>query len=586
MDSSSVADWPAEPAPAEPLSGHLIVCGLGHVGYRIVELLIRLGQRGVVIAQQVNADWQAHIEPHFRVITGDAREDRLLDAAGIQRATCILAVTNDDLTNVSIALDARRMNPAIGVVVRLFDQKLAAHFEHSARINRALSTSALAAPAFVAAALGSAVRGAFEIDGTWWVVRDQEYQAPAGAPPPTIRQWALRLNAAPLALKRGAATTLRPAAELPLEPGDRLTLLGPADADQWRGFARDGNSPAPPPRRRFAGLSALADWWHGVPRPLRAAVAALLAVVTVSVLLFRWALRIPLVDALYFVVTTVTTVGYGDYSLKDAPPAMKLYGTFLMLCGAAIMAVLFSIVTDLVLQSRLRDLVARGTARLRGHVIVAGLGNIGFRLVRDLVRAGQRVVAIENREDAEFLQSARELATVIVGNAKTEETLLRAGAAGARAVLAVTDDDLANVSIALAAKEAHPQSRVVLRLFDSTLAEKVQRGLAFDAVQSVSAAAAPTFVGAVLCRDVIHGIVLDDWLVLVSHVCPSSAAPADACTAVWSREEQAVLWIKPAGTKAYEIAAADASPRAGDRAVSVAWRHLHAPTGPATPRVM
>ena len=140
-------------ADVQPLCGHVIVCGLGHVGFRIVSLLVRLGLRGAVITRETSDDRHSAIAPHFRVILGDAREDRLLVEAGIQRATAILAVTDDDLANVSVALDARRLNPKITIVARVFDQRLATRLEESVEIDRVLSASALAAPAFVAAAL-------------------------------------------------------------------------------------------------------------------------------------------------------------------------------------------------------------------------------------------------------------------------------------------------------------------------------------------------------------------------------------------------------------------------------------------------
>ena len=70
---------------ADALTDHVIVCGLGHVGYRIVRMLIRLGQRGTVITREINKDRQAAIAPHFRVIAGDARDDELLCQAGIGR---------------------------------------------------------------------------------------------------------------------------------------------------------------------------------------------------------------------------------------------------------------------------------------------------------------------------------------------------------------------------------------------------------------------------------------------------------------------------------------------------------------------
>ena len=164
----------APDAEAGGLSDHVIICGLGHVGYRIALILTRLGRRGTIIAREVRKDWQAAVESHFTVIVGDAREDELLCQAGIRQAQAILAVTNDDLANVSIALDAQRLNPRIAVTVRVFDQNLAAHLEKTIQIQRALSASALAVPAFAAAALGGTVEGVFETDDTHWILESEE----------------------------------------------------------------------------------------------------------------------------------------------------------------------------------------------------------------------------------------------------------------------------------------------------------------------------------------------------------------------------------------------------------------------------
>jgi len=564
LDATEVAgDRPDE------LSDHVIVCGMGHVGYRIVRMLIRLGQRGAVIAREINKDWQAKVEPCFRVIAGDAREDELLRRAGVGRAKAILAVTDDDLANVSIGLDARRLNPEIEVTVRIFDQELAAHLETTMQINRALSTSALAVPAFAAAALGGSVHGAFEAEGAGWIVEGEVAHGGAPGENATIAPVGSAVRT-PIALQRGQEVVIRPGPEVRIAAGDRLTFLTAA------GNSR--SSPASQGRKgdRWAWVRAVmagaSEWWRETPAALRITLASMAALVVVSVAVFRVAVGISWVDAVYFVLSTVTTVGYGDYNLHDASPWMKLYGCLLMVCGVAMLAVIVSLATDLVLQTRLRDVIARGSARAKGHIIVAGLGNIGFRLVQSLLRSGEQVVAIERREDCEFVQTAREMVPVVVGNVKTEETLRKAGAAGAKALLAVTNDDIANLSIALAAKRARPDCRVVTRIFDSTLAEKMERTLGLDAVLSVSAAAAPTFVASIFCPGVLQGLVLCNHLVVIFHrtIGETSLGPGPPCGML--AENEAVLWAKPAGAETYRVATADDRFREGDRVVGIWWR--------------
>lgn len=555
----AAADMAALDPVDSSLSGHVIVCGLGHVGYRIVCLLGRLGERGVVITRGANEDWRAETEARFPVIIGDARNDALLRQAGVERARAILIVTDDDLTNISIAIDARRLNPGLIVVARMFDQDLGAHLEQAKTIDRALSASALAAPVFVAASLGEMVLGEFEWRGLAGRIEAQSAEeADAG----TVGEWGTRHTSAVVAIERDGRTTLNPGRSAAIRSADKLTTLRFAGQVRRKASRRAGDSSAGRALRM-----GLREWWQSVPGSLRLVLAALLGVVALSVLVFHCALKLSLVDSLYFVITTVTTVGYGDYNLMNASPGMKLFGVLVMLSGAAIMATLFSIVTDFIIGLRLRDLLARGFAQFEGHFVVAGLGGIGFRLARELVRNGEIVVAIEQREDGEFVQAARELGPVIQGNAKTVESLRKAGVGGAKALIAATDDDLANLGIGLAAKRANPACRVVVRIFDSTLAAKMQQGLGVESILSASEACAPMFVGSVLCPDVLQGVLLPDGLVLIFRRITSGPGGCDAQL----QESEFPLFVKRPGEQRPLLVDPGMRFEAGDEIIGARW---------------
>ena len=153
------------------MKGHFIVCGMGHVGYRIVDLLVRLGEPVAVITQSARAEWLRAVQARgVQVRIGDAQDERLLVDVGIHEAQAVLAVTDQDLVNIEIALDAKRLHPDIPVVVRLFEQNLARQLESTFDIRRALAMSALAAPVFAAAALGERIINSFTLEGSWYVM--------------------------------------------------------------------------------------------------------------------------------------------------------------------------------------------------------------------------------------------------------------------------------------------------------------------------------------------------------------------------------------------------------------------------------
>ena len=129
-----------------------------------------------------------------------------------------------------------------------------------------------------------------------------------------------------------------------------------------------------------------------------------------------------------------------------------------------------------------------------------------------------------------------------------------AGVGTAKALIAATDDDLANLGIALAAKRANPDCRVVLRIFDSELAAKMHAGLDLDAVLSMSAAAAPTFVASALCPDVLQAIVLSDHLVAVFSRTIAPGSPDIGRSPLSMAEHESAFFFKPAGAGQYQEA--------------------------------
>ena len=492
--------------PPSAAQAPVILCGLGRVGLEILCLLRRLGESvtAITLPSRESVTPEA-ADDHIHVIAGDARDEALLARAGIARAKALIAATDNDLVNVTIALHARQVAPSLPVVVRLFDQELGAQLRTALGIRQGYSASALAAPAFVAAAQGDKVAASFELAGEDWFV-ERLTMANGSAWVGRSVGSLVTEGTVVLALDRGEGLSVEPGAEHALAAGDCLTTL--ARHDQ-----------RPPARSRLfhrlaRGLQAARAFWKSTPRGLRFACYGLLAVVLVSVGVFQSALGLSPVDAYYFVITTLTTTGYGDFSLQKASPLVKVYGTLVMVSGGALFAVLFSMMTDLLLRTRFVDVMAQGSSHRRDHVIVAGLGNTGFRVLRQLVRLGEQVVAVENSTEAKFLGPARTLAPTVIGDAGASETLQRAGLAGAKTVVAVTNDDLTNLSIALAAKQARPECRVVARVFDQALAARMQRTLGIDSVVSVSEAVAPTFIGSVLDPEVIRGVVVRDHLLL------------------------------------------------------------------------
>jgi len=99
------------------LRNHYIVCGFGRVGSQIVEELAASRMSFVVIDEKEN-NVRACVEHGYLALQGDATSDDMLREAGIERAKCVLAATDDDAHNISITLSARHLNSKLFIVAR------------------------------------------------------------------------------------------------------------------------------------------------------------------------------------------------------------------------------------------------------------------------------------------------------------------------------------------------------------------------------------------------------------------------------------------------------------------------------------
>jgi len=168
----------------DQLRDHVVVCGLGHVGYRVVEELRRLGEDIVAVEMREDSPFVAQVHAcGVPVHVGDARQDTLLQKMGMARAKAVVCATGNDLANLEIALDAKRMNPKIRVVMRMFDQRLAAKVGGALELNESFSTSFLAAPLIAIQATQEGVRSAYRLEDQVRLTAELEVGAELGEQP-------------------------------------------------------------------------------------------------------------------------------------------------------------------------------------------------------------------------------------------------------------------------------------------------------------------------------------------------------------------------------------------------------------------
>jgi len=246
------------------------------------------------------------------------------------------------------------------------------------------------------------------------------------------------------------------------------------------------------------------------------------------------------------------------YQAEDVDFAEALYGTFSLIFFSpslefpreAGLQVLYFLIPILglaaVIDGVLRFGVALVSKRDRGqkwqvamastydnHVIVCGTGRVGYRVIQELLRYGREVVAIERNPEGRFVEKAKGLGIpVIIANARRSGNLIQAGVQRADAIIPCTDDELTNLDIALDARDINPHIKVVMRMFDSDLARRVEKGFGIHTAFSTSALAAPIFAAASMRFNVKHSFYVGDTLLNLSEV----HVRANSALAGWSLE--------------------------------------------------
>jgi Trk K+ transport system NAD-binding subunit len=158
------------------MHGHVVIVGLGSIGVRVVEGLMGRGLSVVAIERD---EHNRHLDRAralgVPILFGDATETTLLDSANTQAASAVAALTSDDLTNVETGLVLREYlinagAPETPTVLRIFDRNLSLNIERNFSFRAVRSTSALAAPWFLGAALGLGIMSTFYVEDELFLV--------------------------------------------------------------------------------------------------------------------------------------------------------------------------------------------------------------------------------------------------------------------------------------------------------------------------------------------------------------------------------------------------------------------------------
>ena len=266
----------------------------------------------------------------------------------------------------------------------------------------------------------------------------------------------------------------------------------------------------PRPRRVEALARALFTPYDKSAGMLLFGAIGLAAIFTLETVTAMFTLDESAVDAIYGSAKTLVTVDPNP-GVAKGPDWYKLFTSVSMIVALLMAAAFTAGLVNRFVERRLTGIIGRRIVPRRDHVVVVGLGQVGMRLCLLLRACKIPLVAVESDENGERVGIAKELGLpVVIGRGADPSLMRRLSLPRARAVAAVTADDLENISVAMTARGIHPDIRTVLRVGDGSVANETRSLLALGLVRDVHRLAATLLAAKILGRDAESVVCLDD----------------------------------------------------------------------------
>jgi len=203
----------------------------------------------------------------------------------------------------------------------------------------------------------------------------------------------------------------------------------------------------------------------------------ILLIIVAGVLGYMYIEGWPLLDSLYMVVITLSTVGFREVHELNAVGRILTIG--LILVGVATVAYTVGQLIEIMVEGqvvgyRRRRKMEKTIAEMKNHYIICGFGRVGHQVAAELNEAKVPYVVIDGKPEV-----AQELDPQgiphLLGDITSDSTLKEAGILQARGLIASADSDTANVFVTLSARVLNPDLYIIARAGFPDAEEKLKK---------------------------------------------------------------------------------------------------------------
>ena len=462
-----------------------IVCGLGNLGQRCVVNLKSFASEDCPITitaidkaepKTLEAGEISSLLAQDPII-GDSREDEILEKAGIRRCRSILFLSGDENANIEAAFAARRLNPSVRLVVRSSRSSLNRLLEQQLDNCVSLDAAELPATAFAVAGLGDGTIGAFSIGEHQFRVaerrvrsRDGRFEGlsaySVGRTPYRLLtlQPATPSAVSPQSVPNDSETFHRWRPDAMVKAGDWITYVEVIEPNNTA--ALKASTPPKNPLKQLGRIFRSFikfQWWRKATnawqwvqeKQIRQMVfTGLVTAFCLEVggaFLLKYGMELSWHEAVFSSVILLLG-GYGDlFGGTDGaavPWWVELFSLLITIVSILVVLGTLGLAAEHLLSTRFEFLQRRNPIPQKGHVVVVGLGRVGSKVTALLQELKQPLVVLTMHKNK------RELfpnVPVLTGNIL--QNLRKVHLAQAQSIIALTDDQILNLEVALIASD-------------------------------------------------------------------------------------------------------------------------------------
>jgi Trk K+ transport system NAD-binding subunit len=340
----------------------------------------------------------------------------------------VVVVSRDDRVSLRIALIVEGLCPGVRLIVTIYNRDLGDQVRRAVENARVMSMADIVAPALAGPCLGDQL----------------------------------------------IAVSRSPAGPRGVRAGTHGPVLGPLKPRG--GHVAD---------RLRANTMALLHPFELSARTVLAGLLGFIAILVADAVVVGIALEEPPIDALYLATKVIVTVGPNPH-IDDGPGWLKLFSAATMLAALAFTAVFTAGLINRLMGPRRVAMLGRRAMPRRNHVVVVGLGQVGLRLCQMLRELGVPVVAVERDAEADNVARAKHYGVpVVIGGGASRTLLCRLCLPRARALAAVTSDEIENISTAVAALAIRRELPTMLRAGSGDVVDETRALFSIGVVRDV-----------------------------------------------------------------------------------------------------